>query len=272
MSEEQELDKWVQKYGPEWTSLYLFRSSVLDLLGRIESHLIAVEQRQFLTGEETISSKHHTVEMNRRLWDEWNWSYYGEEWTQGVKWLRGLDPNSWKADLVSKLMFNHIKSGSRILEIGPGAGRWTEYLQRIAGRLLLVDISENCLNICKKRFAGCSNIEYYLIHAISLAPIANESIDAIWSYDVFVHINPTDTEKYLIEFQRILRPGGYAIIHHPGHYPSQEHAHKNFRSYLDGGFFAHLVSKHGLEMVEQDDTLAHNPGDLISVFKKKDPA
>jgi len=48
----------------------------------------------------------------------------------------------------------------------------------------------------------------------ALSFIENNSVDYIWSYDVFVHINPTDVEKYIIEFSRILKPHGYGIIHH----------------------------------------------------------
>ena len=138
---------------------------------------------------------------------------------------------------------------------------------------MLVDISKKYLDICRKRFTSCSNIEFYLIRDISLTSIDKGCIDdAIWPYDVFVHINPTNTKKYLVEYKGILQPGGYTIIHHSEQYPNQEHVNKNFRSYPDGEFFAHRVTKHDVEMVEQNDTLAHNLGDLISMFKKKDPS
>lgn len=166
------------------------------------------------------------------------------------------------------MMLKYIKRGSTILEIGPGAGRWTEHLQKMASRLLVADISARCLNICKKRFKACSNIEYYVVKDRGLDFTEDNSIDYAWSYDVFVHINPTDIEKYILDFQRILRPGGYGVVHHSGTYPDEEYASRGFRSYMDGEFFAHLVTKNGLEMIEQNETLAHNPGDLISVFMK----
>lgn len=33
-------------------------------------------------------------------------------------------------------------------------------------------------------------------------------------------------------------------------------------------FFARLVAKHGLRLLEQSDAYAHKPGDVISVFEK----
>ena len=98
--------------------------------------------------------------------------------------------------------------------------------------------------------------------------LAAASIDAIWSYDVFVHINPTDVARYLADFERILKPGGVAVIHHSGRYRSKTEADDAFRSPLDGRFFAHLVEKNGFRLVEQNTELPHMRGDVITVFEK----
>ena len=50
------------------------------------------------------------------------------------------------------------------------------------------------------------------VHRIPDNPDA--SIDRIWSFDVFVHIQAIDIEAYVAQFARILRPGGTALIHH----------------------------------------------------------
>jgi len=39
------------------------------------------------------------------------------------------------------------------LEIAPGHGRWTQFLQRLCQSLVAVDISEKCVEHCKTRFA-----------------------------------------------------------------------------------------------------------------------
>ncbi len=78
-----------------------------------------------------------------------------------------------------------------------------------------MDVSEKCIELCQKRFAGCDNIEFFVNDGVSLAFIADETVDFIWSFNVFVHISPQDTEKYLMGFKRILKKGGRGIIHHP---------------------------------------------------------
>lgn len=208
----------------------------------------------------------HSIQENRVIWDNYDWSRAGEEWTEHVRMYRRIDPEKWKSILVKEMILKYIKTGSSILEIGPGAGRWTEILSGLAGRLVLADISKTCIDICKERFKTNNNIEFNLIEN-DLDFLTDRSIDAIWSYDVFVHINPSDIDAYLEEFQRILKHGSYGIIHHAGSYSSEKEArHKGFRSYMNGDLFAELVTKHGMKMVEQNAKIPHYPGDLISVF------
>jgi hypothetical protein len=37
---------------------------------------------------------------------------------------------------------------------------------------------------------------------------------------------------------------------------------------MNGPMFAHIVKKNGMIMIEQNDTIAHLPGDIVSVFLK----
>jgi len=261
---------WIKDRGLLWTILYTLRLFVCKyVVSSLEKYLIHIEKRKFLTGNELLSSSCLTIALNREMWNWYNWQSGGEEWTQEAKRYKNLDPNLWKKSLINKMILKYIKKGSTILEIGPGAGRWTEVLLTISDRMLIVDISERALELCKEKFKAYSNIEYYLINDPKLDFIRDNSIDYIWSYDVFVHINPTDIEKYIAEFQQILKPNGCGIIHHAGTYKHEEQARKIVhRSYMDGKFFMHLVQKYNMKIIEQDDSLAHMPGDLISVFVK----
>lgn len=275
MNRFKKLCRYVNERGVRWVLLYIIRFicmrmpyDMTKVIHHIERSLINIERDRFLTGDSTVSASYHTVEKNRSVWDSNDWSRYGEEWTADARTFKGVDPLAWKQSLIDGMMFKYIGEDSVVLEIGPGAGRWTEILQPVCRRLLIADISEKCLSICRERFKACCNIEYHWLEEASLPSIPDEAIDYIWSYDVFVHISPTDTEKYLIEFMRTLRPGGCAIIHHADAHLSDEEAKSHWRSYMDRQFFAHLVEKHGFRLIEQNDSLVHKPGDLISVFQK----
>ncbi len=260
--------KYMKERGVLWTFLYVIRFVGSRIVRGIDMYIIRIEKRKFLTGDSTVSAMYHTVEDNKR-WNRYDWSTNGgEEWTQDVKKYKDLDPEKWKSSIINEMMLKYIKKGSTVLEIGPGAGRWTEILQPISSRLLIADIAEKCLAICKERFKEKDNIEYYRVEEDMLSFIPEDAIEFIWSYDVFVHINATDTEKYLIDFKRIMKPGSYAVIHHADKYSSMKEARKAARSHMDGKLFAHLVEKYDFKIVEQNDTLVHMPGDLITVFFK----
>ena len=223
---------------------------------------------------QTIDLPSHKVTENRRIWNTYDWSKRGEEWTLDAKLYKGIDPDKWKETVINEMMLKYIKNGSTILEIGIGAGRWSEVLQRVGGRVILTDISQKCIEICKDRFAYAHNIEYHLIEE-RLDFINDNTIDGIWSYDVFVHINPSDIEKYISDFGRILKPGAYAIIHHSNMDLREKSTRekisnvtKGLRSYMSASVFEKWIQRYGMQIIEQNYTLSHIPGDVISVFTK----
>ncbi len=149
-----------------------------------------------------------TREENRRFWGEqYDWSDRGESWTP--------DP-IWKRTILEGTLWRHLQRGRDVLEIGPGGGRWTaEILALEPRRLVLVDLTETCLELCRERFgAQRPDIEYLLGDGRSLAGVEDASIDLIWSFDVFVHVEKPEVGAYAKEFARVLRPGGLAIVHY----------------------------------------------------------
>ena len=85
-----------------------------------------------------------------------------------------------------------------------------------------------------------------------LPGVADASIDAVWSFDVFVHVAPLDQAGYLTEIARVLRPGGIAAIHHAdgrnrGDAPSRE----GWRAPMSATLFASLARDRGLQVEKQ---------------------
>ena len=94
-----------------------------------------------------------------------------------------------------------------MLEIGPGAGRWSEVLLARATRLVLVEENEAALAECRARLGESGKVEYVRGEGSDLTGVADRSIDAVWSFDVFVHLAPLDVAGYLSEIARVLAPG-----------------------------------------------------------------
>ena len=250
--------KLAHENGLSWTFLYTLYWLIRYFL-KIDPHglykaLVRLEEKRNLPG-------FNTPETAADIWDLLPWEKEGgEEWTVSAEW---------KKSLVDEVLLNYIKPGTAVLEIGPGAGRWTEILQPMARELFAVDVSAKALDLCKKRFPSATNIAFFLTRNANLGFIPDKTIEAIWSFDVFVHINPGDTDSYLSEFKRVLVPGGIAVIHHP----KDGGLHGGCRSRMTAGLFADLLEKHGLVLARQFESWGENGRfnlsrycDCISVF------
>jgi len=250
----------LRENGPYWTILYALywlirRFFHVDSLYLYKA-LIRLEEKHNLPG-------FNTPDAAGDIWDLLPWEKeQGEEtWTVSAEW---------KKSLVNDVLLKYNKPGTAILEIGPGAGRWTEFLQPLAKDLYVVDVSARAIDVCRKRFSSATNIKYFINRNACLEFIPDKTIDAIWSFDVFVHINPKITDAYLSEFKRVLIPGGIAVIHHP----EDGGIHGGCRSQMTGKLFSTMLEKHKLTLVHKIDSWGENGQynlsryrDCISVIK-----
>ncbi len=200
-------------------------------------------------------------ELNREIWNAWNWSAGGEEWSKSAEW---------KESLSRCILEQEVPDHCRVLEIGPGGGRWTESLLRLASEYTGVDISAACVEHCRVRFANNPNARFILGSGNDLAAVTTGSVDTIWSHDVFVHINAAEVERYAAEFRRVLRPGGIGIIHHGG----VGGASGGWRSNLTNDAFTQILARNHLRVrrslthwTDGDTVHRLDYDDLMTVFE-----
>jgi ubiquinone/menaquinone biosynthesis C-methylase UbiE len=150
-----------------------------------------------------------TIEENLQGWDAtYDWKSLGEEWSSG--W--GGSEAQWYGALLPRIY--RFLPAERILEIAPGYGRWTQFLKSGCERLDIVDLSENCIKACRKRFASEKHIGFHVNDGKSLAMIDNNSIDFAFSFDSLVHVELDVIQLYLQELAKKLTRDGIAFIHH----------------------------------------------------------
>ena len=158
---------------------------------------------------------------------EWEWyardyargkdsgqSYLGEDWNDPQ--TIGLDvPADRVVDhLLERVVLPHLGTPKVLLEIGCGAGRFTLPLATRVPRLIAADTSPAMLGLLRRRLPKDASVTTVLLDGRGLAAIEARSIDAAFSYDVFVHLGHHDIFLYLNELARVLVPGGRAVIHH----------------------------------------------------------
>ena len=246
----------VRQNGVLWTGClgsYYLASAIAD---RAFATMDRLRKRHNLPGLNSAS-------LNKLIWESWDWQAQGEEWTPSPEW---------KQSVIDRILKKHMPTSGTIVEIGPGGGRWTDELRQLADKLIAIDISEECLRVCQERFSACDNIEFVLTPGNELPGVADASVDAIWSFDVFVHINRNEVEAYAAEFARALKPGGVGVLHHG----TTGGATGGWRSNMTTESMKDVLEKAGLEVTEQftswtDGEHEHQAGlyeDALTVFRK----
>jgi ubiquinone/menaquinone biosynthesis C-methylase UbiE len=223
----------------------------------IEQRLIRVEQQRHIIEPWSILSRRFTVSENKQLWNTYDWTMLGEEWTCNTEW---------KDQIIHNFLITNVIEGGTVVEIGPGGGRWTEILRSRAKELYVIDVSEVALKLCRQRFAASQNINY-LIGDGRTIDLPDTSVDAIWSYDVFVHVNPLDARSYFQEFARVLKPGVRAVIHHPGPPNPNGKERRGWRSDLTDRMVLDFAQENNLQVVEQISRYV-NKGDVLTIAEK----
>ena len=214
-----------------------------------------------------LPQRDNSITNNLRTWLSYDWSRRGEEWSNTPEW---------KNSLVEHVLKPHVPAGSRVLEIGPGGGRWTEHLIQRASNLTVVDLTPTCIEICKERFKEFHNIEYFVNDGRSLDFIAEASIDRVWSWDVFVHISSEDVREYIQQLARVMKPHGQALIHHA----KQGRQRSGWRSDMTDVKMREYCTEFGLEVLRQfeswdggkysiwPDLMEEENPDIVTVFQK----
>jgi len=150
-----------------------------------------------------------TIEENRSFWNgTYHWSEAGEEWSEA--W--GNAHTQWYGSILPRI--NAFVPADTILEVAPGRGRWTAFLKDLCKRLIIVDLSERCIDRCRQRFADCSHISYFVNDGKSLEMVVDGDVDFVFSFDSLVHAEDAVLKAYAAEFAKKLRPNGAAFVHH----------------------------------------------------------
>ncbi len=149
------------------------------------------------------------VEWNKKAWDgAYDWQHQGDEWSQ--TW--GGPCMQWYGTILPRI--HAFVPAPTILEIAPGYGRWTQFLKGLCDRLIVVDLSESCIEACRQRFSDSSHISYHVNDGMSLDMIADNAIDFVFTFDSLVHADDDVLSAYMSQLARKLTANGVAFIHH----------------------------------------------------------
>ncbi|MBQ9361196.1 MAG: class I SAM-dependent methyltransferase [Lachnospiraceae bacterium] len=158
----------------------------------------------------------------------------------------------WNENSSFRKMFQKLDLDN-VVELACGWGRHVPKYYGMAGHITLVDILQENIDICKKRFGEDDKISYYKNNGYDYENLKDETYTAVFSYDAMVHFEMFDIYKYLCDTYRILKPGEMALFHHSNYNEKPEmdfigtdHA----RNYMSKDLFHYLVCRAGLKVLD----------------------
>jgi ubiquinone/menaquinone biosynthesis C-methylase UbiE len=118
------------------------------------------------------------------------------------------------SDLDVRLAFMRegVRSGDRVLDLGSGAGGFTEWLERIGASPIGVEVAEAAV---RRARAAHPELEFQLVPIDGPLPLKDNSFDVVWASEVIEHV--ADTGRWLSEVRRVLKPGGRLLVTTPSH-------------------------------------------------------
>lgn len=190
-----------------------------------------------------------SLSENTSRWsDSYEWADAGEEWSRA--W--GGSEAQWFGSILPRL-HAFVPAGT-ILEIAPGYGRWTRFLWPLCDRMVLVDLSERCIDACRERFGDEETIDYHVNDGRSLVMVADDSIDLAFSFDSLVHVDADVIESYVTQLRDKLTDDGVAFLHHSNFAALDEGTeNRHWRSEsVSGTMVCDLAERAELSVVSQE--------------------
>lgn len=126
----------------------------------------------------------------------------------------------------------HSGGWDHALDFGCGAGRLTQALSARCERVVGVDISAQMIGTAERLAAGKPKCAFVLADRPDLGMFQDGSFDLVFTTIVLQHMpSRAAIRRYLVEFVRVLRPGGLIIFQLPSFIPARHRLQLRPRAY-----------------------------------------
>jgi hypothetical protein len=127
----------------------------------------------------------------------------------GLQWG---DPNvvPWLRHVRDDFLLPFVQPDRVGVEIGPGGGRWSRYMLSLQ-RFYAVDFHQELLDELAKNFRT-PGLFFVKNNGTDFPGIAEHSVDLVFSFGVFVHLDVPIIDAYLGSIAQIIRPGADVVL------------------------------------------------------------
>ena len=197
----------------------------------------------------------HVHEANRRRWDAGSASWAHHADTRGIWEKCRHDPSL--ALHSAELKWLSDVAGKNVAILGSGDNQVVFALAGLGAKVMSVDISEQQLNVARKRAAALGlHVDFVRADVVELSALHDETYDLVYTGG-HVAVWVSDLRRYYREAVRILKPAGRLIV---SEYHPFRRVWKKSPSHLEVGFSYFDRGPHRSEVAP--DVLYTAPGEL----------
>lgn len=149
-----------------------------------------------------ISEDDFSSDLYRNLAEEWYGSRIGP---MAIARAETRAQTPWILDRIRK----YIGYRAEILDVGSGAGFFSNEAARAGHKVTGLDVSETSLRVAE--LMDKTGLVRYVEGDAYRMPFAKESFDVVVALDLLEHVS--DPEQIMSEMTRVLRPGGLLFFH-----------------------------------------------------------
>lgn len=181
----------------------------------------------------------------------------------GIEWG---DPNEkWFLKLVrNQFIQPYVNLEHTALEIGPGGGRWTRYLLSFS-RLFVLDKHQELLDELAKKFQNPHMVPV-LGNGTDIPGIPDSSIDYVFSFGVFVHLDAWIIREYLDSLHRAVSDTANIVIQYSDKTKEEAAREPSFAD-NDPARMRSMIGKAGFTILEENVTSL--PHSAVVRFRKR---
>jgi SAM-dependent methyltransferase len=179
-------------------------------------------------------------------------AYSGDPWIPENEYFAHAE--SYMGQLWKELIQPFIEGSNftHTVDLAAGHGRNSVILSTLAERLTIMDIQPGNIEVCKRRFAGCENIEFLVNNGFDMQPVRDGDATLVYCFDAMVHFDSDVVRSYLRDTRRVLAPGGRGFFHHSNYTGGGDwRTNLEARNFMSKEWFAHYAQKEGLKVLSQ---------------------
>lgn len=128
---------------------------------------------------------------------------------------RIIPKNNFTYRIILSVIDKYLKRGSKVLDVGCGAGALSLYIASQKCEVIGIDIAENAISAAKKSADSMSikNVQFFAMDFPKKVPVGKDRFDMILCIEVLEHL--IEEKLALKRIKELLSPGGIAIISVP---------------------------------------------------------